>query len=33
VWWVTLETSTVARQLAPPSIDRNERIWLALVAR
>jgi hypothetical protein len=22
-----VETSTVARQLAPPSMERNERIW------
>src|SRR5215213_6736071 len=33
VWWLTLDTSTVARQVAPPSMDRNERICAALVAR
>src|SRR5262245_42083751 len=27
-WWLTDETSTVDRQLVPPSMDRNERIWL-----
>ena len=27
MWRLTLDTSTVARQVAPPSIERNERIW------
>jgi hypothetical protein len=27
VWRLTLDTSTVARQEAPPSTDRNERTW------
>src|SRR6266516_4082546 len=30
VWRLMLDTSTVARQEAPPSIERNERIWLWL---
>src|SRR5256885_1574880 len=25
-WWLMLDTSTVERQLAPPSMERNERI-------
>src|SRR5215207_7646412 len=29
VWWLTLDTRTVARQVTPPSTDRNDRIWLA----
>ena len=28
VWWLMVDTSTVDRQLAPPSMERNERIWL-----
>jgi hypothetical protein len=27
VWRLTLDTSIAARQEAPPSTDRNERIW------
>src|SRR3954452_14640225 len=26
-WWLMADTSTVLRQLAPPSTDRNDRIW------
>ena len=29
MWWTIEETRTVARQLAPPSIERNERIAVA----
>ena len=28
MWWLIDETRTVDRQLVPPSIERNERIWL-----
>src|SRR5689334_1573834 len=27
VWWLIDDTRTVARQVAPPSTDRNARIW------